>query len=594
MKLYNYAPPEKKEKLLPLKLIPSSEELHLSIEKDVLELDRTLDGITIDNISRESIAYTLGKLGVSLEEYNTISTEGIKDFLQKAKQKVQALWAKIIGYYRKNYAKISMYFMSLFKSYGKLAEQFRCIRNKHKIGVSPSTQELLAKHFGYLGNDFIIHMGDIAEHLTTIINDLGSGMFSKFTALEETVSINTKFGKYLKELITKQDNPDGEILGITYSCNNKIRYIHKGRKEDDSETQQQDTASTEDSSDDNNDKKDNKKKEAKKVDMSLRLFYKECNVNSEIQTKEEFIDINFDPCLKLAKDNDALRDKVKDFSKKIEDLEKTANSSTSNASDNVSGDHFRNVLMVSSKLTMDTTYNILDNLKAITACLKAILEDAQNTSFYAYYRFMEIVEEHKVIPLPGKNVSVTGTVEVVEDGDKVFIDLNNDWPAVIQQTGLFGGFVILDYTFEGETKQQEDDDESAEAYISKGNVMLLDRKMNGPADKPTLLKDSGMTFDFLYYHEEGHIVTGQTETPFANNAEYQDSEQKYFSHMTENSADAYACKKTGTSYSTLADWRAKLGNTLIANNKEKFIENVKRYEGDIKTWDAKKKEKEQA
>ena len=573
MKLYNYAPSVAARPSLTIDQIPSSESIHLEIAHEVDALDRALDGITVFDYSKETMAYCCGKLGISVEQYQTLSTEDFKDMLKNARQKIQALWVKISGYYKKNYAKMSMYFMDLFKKYSKLTDDFRAIRNKHKIGISPSTQDLLFEHFGYLGPDFINHMGHLAEHLTTIVKDLSSSMFHDPIDLKESISVRTTFGKYVKDLIEQQGNVEGQVLCITYCCHNKVRYIYNGK------ALEEDNTSTED---DNNNEKE-KKPEKPKVDPSKVLQYGELQLNSESRSKEEFVDINFDPVLKLAKDNDTLRDKVKDFSKAIQELEKKCASATSSSSTS-SAEQFRNIFLMSTKLTMDTTYNILDNLKSITKCLKAIRDDAVNTSFYAYYLYKEDVNEKKVIVTPnGDVIQTVSDVEVVEDGDKTYIDLNENWDAVIEKTGLVGGLAINNYNFEGQENNQQDlDDDSA--GIIKGNLIFVDRKLRGPKTNPNLIKDSGMTLDFIYYHEEGHVVTGQNEIPLVKTDAYDDVEKRYFNNVIENSADAYACRKTGVSPSQLADWRAKLGNRLIANNKEEFIKNIERYKGDVSTW----------
>lgn len=569
MKLYNYAPSIATRTSLTIDQIPSSEFIHLTIAHEVDALDRALDGITVFDYSKETMAYCCGKLGISVEQYQTLSTEDFKDMLKNAKQKIQALWVKITGYYKKNYAKISIYFMDLFKKYSKLTDDFRAIRNKHKIGISPSTQDLLFKHFGYLGPDFINHMGHLAEHLTSIVKDLTGSMFQDPINLKESISVRTTFGKYVKDLIEKQGNVEGQVLCITYCCHNNVRYIYNGK------ALEEDNTSTED---DNNNNKGKPK-----VDPSKILQYGELKLNSESRSKEEYVDINFDPVLKLAKDNDTLRDKVKDFSKAIQELEKKCASATSSSSD-TSAEHFRNIFLMSTKLTMDTTYNILDNLKSITKCLKAIRDDAVNTSFYAYYLYKEMVNEKKVIMTPnGDIIQTVSDVEVVEDGDKIYIDLNDNWDAVIEKTGLMGGLAIVNFNFEGiENANQELDDDSA--AMVKGNLIFLDRKLRGPKSNLNLIKNSGMTLDFIYYHEEGHVVTGQDEIPLVITDTYTDIDKRYFNHVTENSADAYACRKTGVSPSQLAEWRAKLGNQLIANNKEEFIKNIERYKGDVSTW----------
>lgn len=568
MRLYDYSQPIQSRKPYKLSEIPSSESLHLNIAHEVEAFDRALDGITVFDYNKETIAYCAGKLGLSVEQYQTLSTEDFKEMLKNAKQKIQALWVKISSYYKKNYAKISMYFMDLFKKYSKLTDDFRAIRNKNKIGISPSTQDLLIKHFGYLGNDFLNHMGHLSQHLISVVKDLSGSMFHDPLNLKESTSVTTQFGKYVKGLIEKQGNIDGQVLCITYCCNNKVRYIYNGKP------LEEDTTSTED-------EKQDVKPSKSKVDPSKILHYGEAQLESTSRAKEEFIDINFAPVLQLAKDNDALRDKVKDFSKAIQDLESKCSSYISSSS-NAGVEEFRNAFLMSTKLTMDSTYNILDNLKAITNCLKAIRDDAVNTSFYAYYLYVAMVEKSKNIPLPGVSIPASGNIEIVEDGDKTFIDLNSNWDTVIEQTGLVGGLALINYKFEDEQDQASEDEDTE--TIQNGNIIFLDRQMRGYKDDPNFLKGSGMTLDFLYYHEEGHVVTGQDEIPLKNRGEMQDVDQRYFSHFTENAADAYACKKTGVSVSQVADWRAKMGNKLIADNKEQFIKNVERFKGDVSTW----------
>ena len=123
---------------------------------------------------------------------------------------------------------------------------------------------------------------------------------------------------------------------------------------------------------------------------------------------------------------------------------------------------------------------------------------------------------------------------------------------------------------------------------SKLGIILLDTTaINKDPIVQTLFGITG-NINFIYYHELGHLLTGQHESTFSLSSDFikdlSEGFSLYATNPNENKADAYACLKCGVSPEKVVKIRKELGLKMIEDNihdedeKRRFVENIERLE----------------
>lgn len=513
----------------------------------------TTNNVTEDILqaSNEMYIYSIGKLGLdksmiktskesnlSREEKLIISNEGIGDIINTIITKIKEILGKIGQWFKNIWKKIMMLWMRLSQHFAKVAKSFRYIKNKNDFQISKRSQELFVQHFG-------IFMDSNFKTITESIKEMFNipSFNNEFKKLAISPLLSNPIGILKKNLpickIVKNALGNKQPIFITYASGRTIKVICKDEDKLSYET----------------------------------IEVNDSDINYEI--KKDWQEVGFNTMLNMAIESDKLYDNVKVLDKTINnvtsEIEKQIKEKEKKDPNNELREELKSLLLISSKLGTDFVFGIMDNARKLSKCLKNIVNDLSVDSNLMYYELNDKLQAGEVIDIQVGQLD-KNDVKLVEDGKKVYFVITES-TLVKKDIPYRGGFVInnslLDIYRYGEDRNNESKDY---LRMDKRN-MKKEEKIRGIKQNASdwkygerfanggviFLQEGGykkLSQEFCYYHEEGHVVTGQQETPIDPSApNYIDIAKRYGTHFTELRSDAYACIKMNIKHEDLINLR---------------------------------------
>ena len=280
--------------------------------------------------------------------------------------------------------------------------------------------------------------------------------------------------------------------------------------------------------------------------------------------------------------------------------------------------------------------SMIQNIQTLSNLINNLYKHAKTstnlgiTTFYSQIKSGDI----KTIPIGTQNgikefkINNPGEWSLVDKGEVCYIDPGSDfWKFMKQETGIKGGLAFIAAADKDSLLAHLPKDSNTDLDIfSRGNniditdyatdkdkldsldaatrdgIKSMDRALSNSKlgiillDTTSINKDPiiqtlfGITgnINFIYYHELGHLLTGQHESTFSLSSDFikdlSEGFSLYATNPNENKADAYACLKCTVPPEKVVKIRKEIGLKMIEDNihdedeKRRFIENIERLE----------------
>lgn len=574
------------------KLAREYEELGEQLENGV-EVITDVNNSNVAEISAESLAYCCGKLGIEYKTYNKLklSREDLPAFFKKIKETIMAIITKIRNWFGKMWRKVRVWLFNMFKYFNKIADEFRFVRNRGKLQLSESTCDA----WNNLPIPFKT-LDSITEYLKTIPKLVSSiKTIYKSDFINGVPKDNTPFTldfALSKRGIHILSNTDNTAENFTPYLQH---HVHSYEALAGIAT-----------------------KKTIKYQMGI-IDYVTYESHDLVEPKKDY---DFDTFFNIAKAVDELRFSIKNIDKEIDMFLKEAEKDIKELEkkDSLTDDEKNNLKSLSACVTYlpnNLVFSIIDIVKILTRCLKRTVADAETSTAVGYYAFVEKCKTDPdyfkafetdmlaATPHGGNadkfNLGGAEALNVVDDGKYLYIDVGDiDGKCSITYCG--GAMASIPFKVgvdkesdsyknaTPEEKAQADvDPETFKSNIRKeldtGRVIFISRSFIENNTIKDLLK--GFTFDLIYYHEVGHVVTGQDEITYLIDSgnpmdSFTNELVKYTQHTTELRADAYAALVTGTKPQVIIESRvayllnlAKEQTSMTDEDIEQIVANSK-------------------
>lgn len=311
----------------------------------------------------------------------------------------------------------------------------------------------------------------------------------------------------------------------------------------------------------------------------------------------DFTEIDYTALMELAESVDAMKRFIQSISKGVFKLNQTINKAISSDalekfnsdSDNKSDRafYFHAALLV-SRITMDYIQSMLKSIRTSSKVIGKLYKIAIKTSTLGIKKFYDDIVSGKITEIPfdaeHPPVKITDASEwKLEEPKKdiCFIKPGRRFLKDIEVLGAAGGFVPLLMVIKGQNAKAD------KLYPNKDKLRqaMVDGRYGGSAEDHALdhVFTGGVVFidvdavtdpkhyvyplfgsvgiEFVYYHELGHVLTGQQESLLKTDGDLTDLEVNGFTMYatleSENKADAYACLRCGISPEKVVEARYK-------------------------------------
>ena len=509
------------------------------INEDVLSSDKE---VTVDDVisSQEALALALGKLGltsierkvsieqhISLRNKLTISNEEISDIAKKIVEKIKMIFKKIWEWIKEIGRKFHLLWIKLHSKIKRIDKDFRMLTNKNDVELSSTTVTFFKEHFASICD------GDPNK----LINQVDK-ILKGFTSIPKDGAL-TLDGAELLDFGNKDDfknltHPEGKLK--YFISNSEITYINGRHVRGFIATVHgEDNKGRNDGSADHLDYFDTKLPEVNKTINKMYFNKVQELANSVYNTGNSIFKIQ-----------DGIKKAETEIMKSIKKLESSSENNNY---------LYRNLQKWAAHVPNDRMQTVIYFARYLYKFLRLVYTDTAKNSDLLYRQFMEYISKVKNLSEIGLFDIPTDGIKYVNENDKGYISIPSE---NMENSPLRGGFVFLnrktsDGLFYTDIIDEKDDINKPFLTAMKSGIIFLETDL-----QDLLPAISSLSKDFVYYHELGHIVTGQNESPInVGELKSLDHGVLYTHTSMELRADAFAAIKTGVSLEKVAWARCK-------------------------------------
>lgn len=469
----------------------------------------------------------LDNINYDLQDY--ISLEGmLSEGVKKLGNLLITIIDKIKEWFKKFWTKINLYMTYYFRYFTTIGDEFRYIRNKNNIMLSKESIKIINNIYPNL------NLKNLKEDVMIVLD-----LPFKLLNIIENVLNDKSFNKTLIFI-------DHSHKGYIDISNGNINYIEEY------------------------------------INTEEKVF------NSE--------ELDFYMCLEVADILDKRKFGLKEFYSKIENIQNKIKTNISKLEENMLKS--KNLLLLERNYITKVLSNYIYNIKRIQKILRVIYKDACRTTSLGYYKFIKKCQEDKTFYTKSGYDKMFGnphSLKIVDDGKYLFIDFNKNEAKSLIEDGEIAftktsTVTELDIT----SGVVIDMDNQVKSFDSKDNILefnliFICSKIVRSGYLTPLNETIRLNFDFVYWHEVGHIVTGQNEFDynFTTGGMYDpliNQVEAYIKSDLENKSDAYAMLMTGLSLDQVWEERIKYFNVVVENMKNKISLNNKDSIKEFKRW----------
>lgn len=510
--------------------------------KDLIMMTTLNDSNQIDNQLCYVISNNIKNIEIQLEALNSltkyqtnISQESLLSTVETIIKFIKELIDKVINYFKIMYNKLVLRFRQLVIDGSDITKKLSTVRGKGMITISDTT-------FNYLKDNF----------KTLDINTISNG-------LDEINKLSLNYKSVVDKIINK------ETIEETLVYNDFITSIKvKSKRNGELEVINQ-------SIDIPDNKIDIKNDTIKEVPYNLTVLL------------SESLDKTNDKLSMLFQDINRISDTVK---KNVDELERTKEFNNSNTT------MLKNLLIVQKTFPVNILKSYNTIMRKIGIALNMIYRDGVSTSDLLYKEFITNLKDQNY-----KNkldfIDYLGDISKLKliDNDKYLYFSTSgiskiDVIAGIPPAFTIAGYKIIEKGYKGTdpvpytrwptmvntTKLLKEEEFDYNSIRYSGLIFICEDLVK------SLIRESNIkiTFDYIYYHEVGHLLTRQEMYVYYSNPNnFFDIEQNpielYIGNIKENKSDAYACLMTGISPEIVWNYRLWEFKNIIADLDEDQI-----------------------
>ena len=560
-------------------------ELLQDLDHDITIVLESFKLMNVDNSDtttiKNSINQTYKLLGITTT--NNIATEDLhlyqesfKNLFNKVIETFKNLWNRIKDFFKIAWTKIQVNYYNITKDIFNLRKYVYGLRDKSSIVVKKEDFEQFTKELGFFFIPDDVDGLETKQRVKEFINiTQPENIESVFKLISNTIELYSKntnkdiiIQDYKDKLNTLLTSFNKDVKNKILPHNSLLFKIPISQEETNIEYLVFDT-------------KDDTRT-IKKESQSISL-----NINNN--TKEYYITVSM---LKVLAE---LVDKYKNHIKQLSNIIFSSDKLLMKSINNV-GDYDQNMrvlindaMTISQNLTLPLIRNIISQIRVISKWVKKIVSyrDAQSVEGLKKLadKINKLPRNTETTLLPHGYIYDPEQVKLkIINKDIAYITLGEkDWK-MLASIGLSVAFCKLnssntlsDLTNIAMITQNEKNEHQLEIN-NIGCIFINEEIDKMPYYESLLFKKLGI--NFIYYHELGHLLTGQHETIIPNNKienSHIDKNKKfifegfriYAYSLKENRADAYACLKTGMSPKKVAEIRRE---NIIETTKYGFSE----------------------
>lgn len=581
------------------------DEIYRSIFKfsrDVDELSIAIEdyeALTKNEIKKEWLLQKSSHFGISVEDINLNVENLLSDLINNVRDKIKDIWNRIIYFFKKVWVKIQAWYFNITKDIFNLRKNIYGLRNKSPIYIDVSLYEEFVSDFypyftlknvaneddlknsynfsialrEYINEDNVTKRLNFLREFTNLLKDISKLDQNSYKA--KLIDIFNKYGEdknsLLYELFEEDKFKKVSFLITSMELGNKeINYITYGLD----------------------------KPKIERYKKNNPLLYKISNDNVR--------GVEYTCLARLAETIDAIKGIIVNVQSDVFNLEKQIHKTNINNKDmDFINTVELDIFSVSSQLCFNYVRNILEHIKVVTKWIKIFHKAAKGSTLLGVREEYEVIRNSKPgeYKIPNTNVYIKEPHEVklIEDGDMVYFTMSDrDWEAIYSAEKIAVGFSVLtnvnlddktirDIKYPSDLTNEKRKERSINLKKSELGLIFIDtvavKERDGSAKAMFNLTGD---MSFIYYHELGHLLTGQHENGITRRKAIDPNDIaytfKYYAYTDrEIKADAYACLKTGVSPEKVASMRHSL--CLKFMNPElktlKMIDDLKDIERDM-------------
>lgn len=556
------------------------DEIYRSIFKfsrDVDELSIAIEdyeALTKNEIKKEWLLQKSSHFGISVEDINLNVENLLSDLINNVRDKIKDIWNRIIYFFKKVWVKIQAWYFNITKDIFNLRKNIYGLRNKSPIYIDVGLYEEFVSDFypyftlknvaneddlknsynfsialrEYINEDNVNKRLNFLREFINLLKDISKLDQNSYKA--KLMDIFNKYGEDKNSLLYElfEEDKFKEVSFLITSMelgNTEINYITYGLD----------------------------KPKIERYKKNNPLIYKKSNDNIR--------GVEYTCLARLAETIDAIKGIIVNVQSDVFNLEKQIHKTNINNKDmDFINTVELDIFSVSSQLCFNYVINILEHIKVVTKWIKIFHKAAKGTTLLGVREEYEIIRNSKPgqynIPNTDVNIQDPHEVKLIEDGDMVYFTLSDrDWEELYNVHKVAAGISVLtnanlddktirDMKHPIDLLNEARQEKSISFKKSELGLIFLDtiavKERNGSAKA---LFDLTGDMSFIYYHELGHLLTGQHENGAIHTKPIDPDDVVYsFKHYAyssrENKADAYACLKTGISPEKVVNVRMSL------------------------------------
>lgn len=581
------------------------DEIYRSVFKfsrDVDELSIAIEdyeALTKNEIKKEWLLQKSSHFGISVEDINLNVENLLSDLINNVRDKIKDIWNRIIYFFKKVWVKIQAWYFNITKDIFNLRKNIYGLRNKSPIYIDVGLYEEFVSDFypyftlknvaneddlknsynlsialrEYINEDNVNKRLNFLREFTNLLKDISK--LDQNSYKTKLMDIFNKYGEdknsFLYELFEEDKFKKVSFLITSMELGNKeINYITYGLD----------------------------KPKIERYKKNNPLLYKKSNDNVR--------GVEYTCLARLAETIDAIKGIIVNVQSDVFNLEKQIHKTNINNKDmDFINTVELDIFSVSSQLCFNYVRNILEHIKVVTKWIEIFHKAAKGTTLLGIKEEYEIIRNSKPgqYKIPNTEVYIQEPYEVklVEDGDMAYFTMSDrDWESLYKAHHVIGGFCVLTNSELSDSqirdiKHPDDTTNSLRAARSINykkaelGLIFIDAisvKTRDGGDKAMF--DLTSDLSFIYYHELGHLLTGQHEAvlKIKKNIDRDDIAHyfKYYAYSDrENRADAYACLKTGITPEMVSSLRHSLCLKYIDKSLQsiKLLDDLKDVERDM-------------
>lgn len=490
----------------------------------------------------------------SVEVVNEGLWQGIKNFIEMIIAAIQ----KMIDWFKSIFTRIEVELIKRLYAFNKIADEFRACRYKETIVLSP-------KAINYFNNNFLIPKetsGDWSNYFSFTLDnpsEMVNELINKaYLNVKEVLDVQLKslyiaggsFGKLDINLFIGKTNNEFNIL----------------------------------------------------VEKDEGVLHLEKVTGGSPTKVERGQEIKFVKILALADDVDKLRYNIKNIYKNYIQLLESSKKEVElikSKTDGLNTNTLKNIMLIQNKAIPISIKSTIKTLGSITKFLRYALKNAAESSSLGYEIFIK--NKDKYADFIGKeDLGDINALKLVHNGEYLYIETKGSaGPFAVHLSMTMTDTAYNDFGYSNKEQREKLMDSSGPEHGDIINLGLIFM----PGEKEFYNNVFGLSgqkaFDVAYWHEVGHIVTGQNERFYIQKQanDYNIGKElfrfintifTYIDNPTENMADAYSLLKTGIDFDvllkarvlTITDDNLKNEDLLATKYREVVLKSLEEYEKD--------------